>query len=248
MQYATEEQQKILAENTIKCYEVHVACHELLGHGVGKLIYRNSDGSSPTFTDPVTGEEFQSCYEKDETWNGKFGSISASYEECRADTCGFYLAQFPEVYTLFGFEEKDVPQLMWVNIMNQMRKGVCGLNLYNPETQRWGQAHTWGAFVLAMYLYKNQKSEMLKFEIIDGGNDFRIHLDRDLLMTEGTEMIRQFLIIIQTYKSSGCVERGKAFYDKYSVVDQLFLDIREVVMKNKKPRRIECNNNLVRYN
>ena len=71
-----------------------------------------------------------------------------------------------------------------------MRKGVCGLNLYNPETQRWGQAHTWGAFVLAMYLYKNQKSEMLKFEIIDGGNDFRIHLDRDLLMTEGTEMIR----------------------------------------------------------
>jgi hypothetical protein len=41
-----------------------------------------------------------------------------------------------------------------------------------------------------MYLYKNQKSEMLKFEIIDGGNDFRIHLDQDLLMTEGREMIR----------------------------------------------------------
>ena len=56
------------------------------------------------------------------------------------------------------------------------------------------------------------------------------------------------MIIIQTYKSSGCVERGKAFYDKYSAVDQLFLDIRTVVMKNKKPRRIECNNNLVRYN
>ena len=90
--------------------------------------------------------------------------------------------------------------------------------------------------------------QSLKFEIIDGGNDFRIHLDRDLLMTEGKEMIREFLIIIQTYKSSGCVERGKAFYDKYSAVDQLFLDIREVVMKNKKPRRIECNNNLVRYN
>ena len=70
---------------------MHVACHELLGHGVGKLIYRNADGSASTFTDPVNGETFTSCYEEGETWNGKFGSISASYEECRADTCGYFL-------------------------------------------------------------------------------------------------------------------------------------------------------------
>ena len=61
--------------------------------------------------------------------------------------------------------------------MNQMRKGVCGLNLFNPETKKWGQAHTQGAFVLAMYLYKNQKSELLSFELLGNQDDFRIHLD-----------------------------------------------------------------------
>lgn len=118
MQFATEEQMKLLAENTRNTYQVHVACHELLGHGVGKLIQRKADGSADEFTDPVTKETYTSCYEPGETWNGKFGAISASYEECRADTCGFYLCTLPDVYQIFGYEEQDVETLLWVNIMN----------------------------------------------------------------------------------------------------------------------------------
>ena len=79
----------------MRTYQVHVACHELLGHGVGKLIYRTSDGKAFSCTDPITGETFESCYEEGETWNTKFGAISTSYEECRADTCGFYLCTLP---------------------------------------------------------------------------------------------------------------------------------------------------------
>ena len=109
---------KLLAENTSNTYQVHVACHELLGHGVGKLIQRKADGSADEFTDPVTKETYTSCYEPGETWNGKFGAISASYEECRADTCGFYLCTLPDVYQIFGYEEQDVETLLWVNIMN----------------------------------------------------------------------------------------------------------------------------------
>ena len=45
IQFATEEQAEILRAMTLRTYQVHVACHELLGHGVGKLIYRNPDGS-----------------------------------------------------------------------------------------------------------------------------------------------------------------------------------------------------------
>jgi hypothetical protein len=58
VEFATPEQSKILAEHTLRCYEVHVACHELLGHGTGKLIYRGADGKAPTFVDPITGSEF----------------------------------------------------------------------------------------------------------------------------------------------------------------------------------------------
>ena len=103
VQFATEEQTKLLVDYTSRCYEIHVACHELLGHGVGKLIYREKDGSVLTFNDLDRGDTFQSCYEEGETWNSKFGAISASYEECRADTCGFFLCTLPDVYNLFGF-------------------------------------------------------------------------------------------------------------------------------------------------
>lgn len=67
-------------------------------------------------------------------------------------------------------------------------------------------------------------------------------------MKEGKEMIRKFLIILQTYKSSGAVELATKFYAEYSQVDEFFLQVRELVVAKKKPRRIELNNNLTRYN
>jgi dipeptidyl-peptidase-3 len=89
----------------MKTYVIQVACHELLGHGVGKLIYRNADASATKFTDPITNEEFESCYEEGEVWTTKFAPINTSFEECRADTCGFFLCTLPEVYKLFNFTE-----------------------------------------------------------------------------------------------------------------------------------------------
>jgi dipeptidyl-peptidase-3 len=133
VQFATPEQAKRLADNTLRCYQVHVACHELLGHGVGKLNYETRK-----YTDPITGEEFESCYAEGDTWNSRFGAISASYEECRADTCGFYLCTLKDVYSLFGFEDHEVDLLLWVNVMSQLRKGLLGLTLYNPEAKKWG--------------------------------------------------------------------------------------------------------------
>ena len=76
----------------------------------------------------------------------------------------------------------------------------------------------------------------------------RIHLNKENLMTEGKQLIREFLNILQVYKSSGAVDRAKAFYDHYSKVEGIFLQIRDIVIEKKKPRRIELNNNLVRYN
>ena len=63
-------------------------------------------------------------------------------------------------------------------------------------------------------------------------------------MAEGKDLITKLLLIIQTYKSSGAVDRGTAFYEKYSKVEGMFLQIRDIVINEKKPRRIELNNNL----
>ena len=35
---------------------------------------------------------------------------------------------------------------------------------------------------------------------------------------------------------------------KYSQVEGMFLQIRDIVINEKKPRRVELNNNLIRYN
>lgn len=123
---------------TNKSYVVHVACHELLGHGVGKTIFRDENGNDSEFIDPLSKETYRSCYEKNEDWNGRFGKISASYEECRADTCGFYLARFKEVYSIFGIKEEEKEDMMWCSVMNQLRKGILGLSLFNSESKKWG--------------------------------------------------------------------------------------------------------------
>ena len=80
--------------------------------------------------------------------------------------------------------------------MNHLRKGIIGLPLYNPETKKWGQAHTQGAFVFAMWIYKNQQSKILDFRLTDDESDFRIDLDKKLLMEEGRELIKKLLIVI----------------------------------------------------
>jgi dipeptidyl-peptidase-3 len=183
-----------------------------------------------------------------DTWNSRFGAISASFEECRADTCGYFLCQLPEVYTLFGFDSSEIDTLLWVNVMSQFRKGLLGLSLFNAETKKWGQAHTQGAYVLSMYLYKNQKSDIVKFEFKEETDEFYIHLNKENLNKEGKELIRKFLIILQTYKSSGAAELATKFYNELSEVDEFFLKVRQLVIKKKKPRRIELNNNLFRYN
>jgi len=117
IQFATPEQAEILAKLMASTYVVHVACHELLGHGTGKLIYRTADGKATSFVDPITNETYESCYEEGETWNSKFGAISSSYEECRADTVGYFLCTIKEVYSLFGVADEDVDRMLWVNVM-----------------------------------------------------------------------------------------------------------------------------------
>ena len=44
------------------------------------------------------------------------------------------------------------------------------------------------------------------------------------------------------------MDRGEKWYNDYSSVDEFFLKVRTIVMAKKKPRRVELNNNLVRYN
>ena len=141
----TEEEQLLLHGNSKFAYQVQVAGHELFGHGSGKLLYKDAKtGKCPLeLIDPLTNKTFDSCYEPGETYQNKFGDIASSYEECRADMSGLYLAHFPEFYTHFNWTKQNETELIWQSMMKTARKGILGLSSsYNPEQKKWTQAHT----------------------------------------------------------------------------------------------------------
>jgi dipeptidyl-peptidase III len=50
--------------------------------------------------------------------------------------------------------------------------------------------------------------------------------------------------MIQSYKTLADVESARAFYAQYSAVDEQFIVMRDIVLANRKPRRIVGSHNL----
>jgi dipeptidyl-peptidase-3 len=104
-----------LKRHRAKAFEVMVACHELLGHGSGRLLTETSpgvynfDAKSPP-VNPLTGEAIRSWYKPGETWQSIFGTDAASYEECRADGVGLFLVCHKSILKIFGYAA-DTPIL-----------------------------------------------------------------------------------------------------------------------------------------
>ena len=83
--------------------------------------------------------------------------------------------------------------------MAHLRRGILGLAGYDPKTKEWSQARAQGAFVFAMWIFKNQKSKILDFEILtkkSKNSSFSIKLDKKLLISEGKDLIKQLLVVL----------------------------------------------------
>lgn len=87
---------------------MHVALHELLGHGSGKDLAETSTGTfnfnreTPPIS-PLTQEPIKSWYAPGQTWKALFGT---SYEECRCECVALYLSLIEDVWQAFDFQEK----------------------------------------------------------------------------------------------------------------------------------------------
>ncbi len=74
-------------------------------------------------------------------------------------------------------------------------------------------------------------------------DEFYIHLNKEDLNKGGKELIRNCLVILQSYKSSDAADLAAKFYNELSQVGEFFLKVRQLVIKKKKPGRIELKNN-----
>lgn len=152
----TEDREAYL-KNVGQSFEIQVGLHELLGHGSGKLFYRNKDG---TFNFPNTVRDLITCgdithwYEPGETWDSKFSSVSSAFEECRAECVGVYLCDTPEVLKLFDSEGNyNSDDVVYINWLSMVRAGLQSLEFFTPATcdgdsGAWRQAHCQARFAI----------------------------------------------------------------------------------------------------
>ena len=71
-----------------------------------------------------------------------------------------------------------------------------------------------------------------------------MHVDRDKLRTTGHQALSEFLGKLHILKSLGDYEAAEKFFRHYTQVDDEMLKIREIVIANKLPRRLELQPNL----
>ncbi|XP_055956733.1 dipeptidyl peptidase 3 isoform X2 [Patella vulgata] len=237
----------------LPAFEVQVGLHELLGHGSGKLFIKEKDGTFNFDIESVkhteSCEKISKWYESGETWDSKFSTVAASYEECRAECVGLYLCLSTDVLKIFGHTHDDADDIIYINWLNMVRAGLIGLEFYSPDTGKWKQAHMNARYVILQVLIEAGE-DFVKVEKItgeDGKPDLRITLDRTKIISVGKPAIGKFLRKLQVYKSTGDYEAGKEMYDFFSNVDNTtephFLRLRDVVMARKQPRKMFVQHN-----
>ncbi|CAL8239582.1 unnamed protein product, partial [Gadus morhua 'NCC'] len=215
-------------------FEVQVGLHELLGHGSGKLFVQDDQGKfnfdQNTLINPETGEKVTSWYRRQRDVG----------QQC----VGLYLCLNKLALSIFGHEDQDAEDVVYINWLNMVRAGLLGLEFYTSESSSWRQAHMQARFVILRVLLEAGEGLVRLEEVAgaDGRPDARITLDRTKIRTVGKTAIQRFLCKLQVLKATADVAGGRALYDGYSAVTDSgshnFLRLRDTVLLRKEDRKM----------
>ncbi|CAK9441425.1 uncharacterized protein LODBEIA_P52930 [Lodderomyces beijingensis] len=218
-------------------FEVQVGLHELLGHGTGKLLQEVSPGN---FNFDKSDERIKTWYEPNQTWGGLFGSIAGSYEECRAELVALYLIlkNPTEVLPIFGItSEQDQKETCYIASLLMVRAGLLGLEFWDPQASKWGQPHMQARFAIMKQLHK---AGVFKFTYSSAPDfsDLKIVLD-EAKLHDGTavDALGEFLGNLHVFKCTGNRDGGVEYYSEKSDVGPEYSQFRDIVLKEKKPRK-----------
>eukprot|EP00931_Biecheleriopsis_adriatica_P029224 TRINITY_DN17381_c0_g1_i1.p1 TRINITY_DN17381_c0_g1~~TRINITY_DN17381_c0_g1_i1.p1 ORF type:complete len:737 (+),score=131.69 TRINITY_DN17381_c0_g1_i1:84-2294(+) len=249
--FITESDQELFKKLKGESFEVQVGIHELLGHGSGRLYYRNTPGAAECCNEPhplkdlvpgcdkITGP----FYAEGSTWDSTFGKIASNYEECKAECVGIYLSLETKVLKVFGHEDATadaVHDVTYINWLLMVQAGLKGLEFWTPATSEWRQAHMNARYViLRVLLEAGEGLVTLRKKIgADGKPDVEILLDRSLIPTVGKKAIGNLLLKIQVFKSLADYDAGSKMFASYSEVPPDMVEIRQIVMDRKEPRKL----------
>lgn len=238
-------------------FEVQVGLHELLGHGTGKLLQEtapgeyNFDVSNPPIS-PVTNKPISTWYKPGQTWSSVFGALASSYEECRAECVAMVLSCDFEILQIFGLGDgtldlnNEAGDVLFAGYLQMARAGLVALEHWDPKTGKWGQAHMQARYsILRAFLEAGDDFVKLVYTKEDL-SDLEIHLDRSKILTHGRPAVERYLQKLHVFKSTADVKAGKALYDEVTSVDEWWgTKVRDVVLRNKVPRKIFVQANTV---
>ncbi|XP_039283071.1 dipeptidyl peptidase 3 isoform X1 [Nilaparvata lugens] len=238
------EDDELLNKNIVKAFEVVVALHELLGHGSGKLLMKNKDGSfnfDSSVINPLTNKPIDSWYNDGETYDTVFQKLSSPYEECRAESVALYLSLENEVMKIFNHEGADAETILYAVWLDMAYKGVKALEFYQPSTGLWMQSHAQARYVIARVLVEAGEG-LFTVKETEAGENLLVSLDSSKIRTVGKKAMGNFLRKMQVYKSTADIAKAKEMFDGYSAVtnsgDYKWAAWRDIVMKFKQPRKV----------
>ncbi|KAI0273622.1 aflatoxin-detoxifizyme [Gloeopeniophorella convolvens] len=228
-----------------KSFEVQVANHELLGHGSGKLLKEEADGTKnfdpEKVINPLTGKPVTSWYKPGQTPGSVLGEVSSSMEECRAETVALYLASNTDILKVFGYTDKqDTDDIVYITFLVMARAGLRGLEFYDPVAKKHGQAHMQARLGIAQHLVNGGIARLEEVRGADGSlENVYIRVDRQKVFSHGKEVVGKLLVDLQVRKSTADGAGARDFYTKLTTpLPGWDKDIRNIVLKKKLPRRL----------
>tara|TARA_Y100000780_G_C13679241_1_gene415405 strand:+ start:519 stop:2480 length:1962 start_codon:yes stop_codon:yes gene_type:complete len=217
--FLSEEDNILFSKHFMKTWDIHVAGHELLGHGSGKLYYS-----------PIEG--FNTHYNKGDTYSSIFGSLSSAYEECKAECVGLLSTTWKEMHKIFESPIENYNEVVTVSFLSMIKMGINSLTMYDPKNKVWKQAHSHARFVIL-----NALREIPDFiSLIYDNNDLEISIDKSKILTKGVEKINELVEKLQIYKSVADFESGEKLFNKYSEITNEYVLIKKIVESKQKPR------------
>ncbi|GET85829.1 dipeptidyl-peptidase III, putative [Leishmania tarentolae] len=237
--YITDADWELYKASIFTATSVNVGIHELLGHGTGKLLSENSDGTlnfDKNTVDPISGNPVETWYKPSDTYSNVFGGLGSSYEECRAEAVSLYLCLLPDLLEIFNLKtEKEQQDVIYVCWLNMVRSGLVGLEFYTPEQKQWRQAHMRARFCILQALARAPNPIVHITENDKEG--ILITVDRERIATDGRQAIGNLLVNLNVNKATANAKRGSAYYENMTVVSDQYLHYRETIMARRKPRK-----------
>jgi len=227
-----------------RAFEVQVANHELLGHGSGKLLQENADGTfnfDKNTINPLTGKPISSWYKPGQTPGTVLGAVSSSFEECRAEAVGLYLVGNRDILKIFNYtDEREIEDLHYCQFLLMARAGVRALELYDPKAKKHLQAHMQARLGITNWLIRGGLARLEEIRDEDGKlENVYIRLDRAKVLKDGQKVIGDLLTTLQVLKSTADGDGSRDFYEKLTKPSEGWDgEIRNLVLAKKQPRKI----------